>query len=134
MAVRPGFFFGGSLLSSSRRIRTFPTFTLGFRLVLLALALGAVAALACADGRAGGPHRGIEQLWRDFTALPRERALAIAGDPDGLWVAGAAGGEPSQEAAEARALEVCAGKRATRRLQMPCRLYSTGEEIVWRAW
>ena len=80
------------------------------------------------------PHRGIEALWRDFVALPRERALALAGDPDGLWVAGAAGGEPSKAAAEESALKVCADKRAARRMQAPCRLYATGEKIVWGAW
>ncbi len=101
---------------------------------MLLFAFLTAASLACVDGYAPRPHRGIEGLWRDFIALPRERALALAGNPNGLWVAGAAGGEVSQEAAEETALAECARKRAARRLQVPCLLYATGEKIVWRGW
>jgi len=106
---------------------------------LAALCAAALVLTACTGGvrtpgRDSRPHRGLESLWRDYQALPRERALAIAGDPDGLWVAGAAGGEANRRDAERRALEQCGIRRLERRLLVPCRLYATGDRIVWRSW
>ena len=104
-------------------------------LAAFALALLFSLAVACISNPSREqPHRGIERLWSDFIALPQQRALALAGDPDGIWVAGAGSGEPSQAAAEKTALAACAAKRDARRMQSPCLLYATGEKIVWPAW
>jgi hypothetical protein len=97
----------------------------------LAVALATAASFACVPSPPLQPHRGIESLWRQFTALPRERALALAGDPNGVWVAGAAGGAATRREAEQLALEQCHARRLERRLQVPCLLYATGEKIVW---
>ena len=98
-----------------------------FAVVWLALALG-----ACASDTAS-PHPDLGQVWRDFLALPEQRALAIAGDPRrDRWVSGASGGHATPEQAEAEALLQCRIRRGMRRLQDPCGLYAVGDEVVWR--
>src|SRR5262245_32220124 len=92
----------------------------------------ALAALGCAAGTPGAPHPELAELWRSYQAMPAERALALAGDPHRVWVAGVAGGEPTPDEAEFAALAQCRQRRAARRLQVPCRLYAVGDEIVWK--
>jgi hypothetical protein len=111
------------------------------RRLCLAVAVPAVAlllsfAVACVVSAPvrKQPHDGIAPLWKTFLSLPQQRALALAGDPDGAWVAGAGSGESSQAAAENTALAVCAAKRAARRMQSPCLLYATDDKIVWPVW
>jgi hypothetical protein len=88
--------------------------------------------LACASDRAS-PHPNLAPAWRDFLALPAERALAIAGDPRrDRWVAGATGGHATRNQAEAEALLQCQRRRGLRRIQAACVLYAVGDEIVWR--
>jgi hypothetical protein len=71
-------------------------------------------------------------VWREFLALPEQRALAIAGDPRrDRWVTGASGGHASREEAEESALVECLRRRAQRRMQAPCQIYAVGEEVVW---
>jgi hypothetical protein len=89
---------------------------------------------ACAASVPAEPHPDLAELWRSYQALPAERALAVAGDPRRLWVAGLVGGEPTREEAEWSALAQCGQRRAARRLQVPCRLYAVGDEIVWEEW
>jgi len=93
----------------------------GFAALLLA---------ACVSER-GSPHTGLARTWRDFLALPEHRALAVAGDPERIWVSGASGGQESPEEAEEAALSECNRRRAQRRMQAACQLYAVGEEIVW---
>ena len=88
-------------------------------------------AAACARGGRIPPHPGIDRLWGQYAALAPMRALAIAGDPDRLWVGAAAGGAEAQHDASDRALEECRRRRAERRMQAPCRLYAVGDEILW---
>jgi hypothetical protein len=92
----------------------------------------AVAALTfgCAGSHAK-PHVGLEGFWTSYKSLPRAKALVIAGEPSGVWVAGAAGGEATPEEAEAAAMKMCARRRHERRLAAPCRIYARGNKIVW---
>src|SRR5262245_26495378 len=107
--------------------------SLGYRRPFSQLVVGAVlSAQGCAAGTAGAPHPELAELWRSYKALPAERALAVAGDPHRVWVAGVAGGEPTPDEAEFAALAQCRQRRAARRLQVPCRLYAVGDEIVWK--
>ena len=88
--------------------------------------------LACASEGAL-PHPDLAPVWRDFLALPAERALAIAGDPRrDRWVTGASGGHDTRDGAEAEALSQCRMRRGMRRMQAACVLYAVGDEIVWR--
>lgn len=98
----------------------------------IALAWTAVLFLACASEGAL-PHPDLAPAWREFLALPEQRALAIAGDPQrDRWVAGASGGHATRDQAEAEALLQCRMRRRARRLQAACLLYAVGDEIVWR--
>jgi hypothetical protein len=78
------------------------------------------------------PHRALTSVWRDYQRLPEERALAVAGELRGdRWVAGATGGHADREAAEAAALAECQKRRLEKRMQDPCLVYASGDEIVW---
>lgn len=99
-------------------------------------ALGGGAALcllsACAAGRSLDPQ--LAPLWRDYQALPEQRALAVAGElRQQRWVAGASGGHASAAEAEAAALSECRRRRARQRMRAPCLLYASGDEVVWPA-
>jgi hypothetical protein len=92
----------------------------------------AVLLLACASDGASPPPD-LAAVWRDFLALPAERALAIAGDPRrDRWVAGYSGGHATRGQAEAEALLECRRRRGMSRMQAACVLYAVGDEIVWR--
>jgi hypothetical protein len=96
-----------------------------------AAASAALLLLACASGP-GPLHPELARVWREFLALPEERALVVAGDPRrDRWVSGASGGHASPEEAEGEAFLECQRRRAERRLQEPCQLYAVGEEVVW---
>ncbi len=104
----------------------------GTLLLLLGIAASTPPLLGCAS-RPAPPHADLAPVWREFVALPAERALAIAGDPGrDRWVAGVSGGHATREEAEAEALVRCRAQRALRRMQAACVLYAVGDEIVWR--
>ncbi len=97
----------------------------------VALTGSLILGAACASGGVS-PHPALTATWRDYRALPVERALAIAGDPRGdRWVVGASGGHGTPSEAEAGALGQCQSRRAARRMRAPCVLYAIGDEIVW---
>jgi hypothetical protein len=73
----------------------------------------------------------MDDLWQDFLRLAPKRALAVAGDPNSVWVGAAAGGFEAQEDASEAALEECRRKRRERRMQSPCLLYAVGSDVVW---
>ena len=78
------------------------------------------------------PHRELASIWRDYRALPEQRALAIAGEfRHDRWVAGASGGHALSDEAEAGALRECQRRRVQRRMQAACRVYAVGDEVVW---
>jgi hypothetical protein len=70
-------------------------------------------------------------LWREYVKMPDERAFAVAGDPQRLWVGAAAGGYATREMAEDAVVAECTRRRNARRMQEPCRLYAIGDEVVW---
>ncbi len=98
----------------------------------IAVAGTALLLLACVSDGAS-PHPDLAPVWRDFIAMPAERALAIAGDPQrDRWVIGASGGHATRDRAEAEAIRQCRMRRGMRRMQAACVLYAVGDEIVWR--
>jgi hypothetical protein len=97
----------------------------------IAVAWAVAIALACASHAPAKPQLGA--VWRDYLALPAERALAIAGDPGrDRWVAASSSGHPNREHAEAEAISRCRTRRGLRRMRAECVLYAVGDEIVWR--
>ncbi|MFQ5417058.1 MAG: hypothetical protein ACE5FL_08455 [Myxococcota bacterium] len=101
------------------------------RQVVLMVSFTALA-IGCAGHRAKAPHVGIAPLWRDFLEMEPQRAMAIAGEPDGVWVGAVSGGHDTRLDAEQSVLAECRRSRANRRMQAACRLYATGSEIVWK--
>jgi hypothetical protein len=93
------------------------------------------ALLVAISGCQGGPPKTppeIAILWRDYSAMPDQRALAIAGElRRNRWVAGAAGGRETSAEAQSIALQECQVRRQRQRMQDPCRLYAVGDEVVW---
>ena len=101
------------------------------RSLLFSLTSVALLSAACAAPLRSAPHPGIDSLWSSYLEMGEERALALAGEPDRIWVGAASGGHASRREAEESVLAKCWQRRAARRLQDPCRLYATGGEIVW---
>ncbi len=98
---------------------------------MTALLLVTLALAACESGGTTA-HLNLRRVWNDFLELPRERALAIAGDPRrNHWITAASAGHDSRDEAEAAALEECAKHRERRRIQAPCEIYGVNDEIVW---
>jgi len=98
----------------------------------LLAAIAAIGGLGSCATR-GAPHEALTRVWRDYSELPDQRALAIAGELERRerWVAGASGGHASLRDAEEAALRECARRRQERRMQDACRLYAVGDEVVW---
>jgi len=104
------------------------------RVTLAALAVCLLAAGGCL--RSGGSPMGIplrevtqfESEWKNFQRLRPLKALAVAGDLDGVYVSGFAYAYPIQALANAEALENCDERRADRRVEQECRLYAIGDE------
>jgi len=102
---------------------------------ILAVLVGALLwGPSCAGGSGGRARNAFEssRLWIQYSELSDSRALALAGDPSRTWVAGMAGGQPTVEAAQRKALAACGQRRSERRIQEPCRLYASGDRVVWK--
>ena len=99
--------------------------------IAAAVSTAAVFAIACAS-KTPKPDAHLARVWRDYRALPEQRALAIAGDlRRNLWVAGSSGGHATRADAEAAALRECRARRLRQRAQAQCQLYAIGDEVVW---
>ena len=85
--------------------------------------------------RSGGSPMGIplrevtrfESEWKNYQRLGPRKALAVAGDLDGVYVSGFAFAYPIQALANDEALESCEERRADRRIEDECRLYAIGD-------
>lgn len=91
-------------------------------LAVLALALAVAAGCSAQVGAPIRRRARIDALEAHFSRLPPARALAIAGDPAGLFVAGYASGRASLAEARALALSRCEERRRDRRVAAPCTL------------
>ena len=146
--VPPGFFFFWCKFQGMKPNRRVPHQKLGspltrsrprsLRRARAAVSLGLIACLlgglttACARPNAS-PRNPLRrsQLWQTYRQLPESRAFVVAGDPSGIWVAGAAGGAPTLEEAIQLAAQDCERLRDKRRIKPFCRTYAEGNVIVW---
>jgi hypothetical protein len=102
-----------------------------------------VASLVAVGGcfRSGGSPMGValksrtqfESEWRGYQRLTGMKALAVAGDLQGVYVSGFAWAYPVQKPANREALENCEERRADRRVEPECRLYAVGDERLGAA-
>jgi hypothetical protein len=91
--------------------------------------------------RSGGSPMGIrlrtmtrfESEWKNYQRLGSLKALAVAGDLNGVYVSGFAYAYPIQSLANDEALENCEERRADRRVEDACRLYAIGDDQVREA-
>jgi hypothetical protein len=72
----------------------------------------------------------FESDWRRYLKLPSAKALAVAGDVEGVYVSGVAYAEPSDAAARAHAMERCQRRRLDRRIVAECRPYAVGDTTL----
>ena len=101
---------------------------------LVALASCLLAAGGCM--RSGGSPMGIplrtmtqfESEWKNYQRLGSLKALAVAGDLNGVYVSGFAYAYPIQALANDEALENCEERRTDRRVEDACRLYAIGDD------
>jgi hypothetical protein len=88
--------------------------------------------------RSGGSPMGVplremtqfESEWKNYQRLGSLKALAVAGDLNGVYVSGFAFAYPIQALANDEALENCEERRADRRVADECRLYAIGDDRV----
>lgn len=107
-----------------------------FLFIILCWCLATVACAARAAKPIGIPMRTttrFEAEWRDYQKYPSEKAFAVAGNLNGLYVSGVAFGYPSKESAKAEALYRCELRRADRRIASACHLYAVGDTVEARA-
>jgi hypothetical protein len=86
----------------------------------------------------GGTPMGIEvksvtqfqSEWRAYSRHVGFKALAVAGDLEGVYVSGYAYAYPSEDMAIEAAFEYCEGRRTDRRITEKCRLYAVGDDVV----
>lgn len=108
----------------SRRLRT---------LVLLSSLVIVAGCFRSGGSPMGVPLRETTQFaaeWRNFQNLAALKALAVAGDLDGVYVSGFAWAYPIQELANDEAMENCEERRADRRIEDSCRLYVVDGETI----
>jgi hypothetical protein len=109
------------------------------RLKGIALASCLLAAGGCM--RSGGSPMGIplremtrfESEWKNYQRLRNLKALAVAGDLNGVYASGFAYAYPVQALANDEALENCEERRVDLRIEDECRLYAIGNDRVTEA-
>ena len=104
-------------------------------------ALGVLLFVVGGCMRSGGSPMGIplrtmtqfESEWKNYQRLGSLKALAVAGDLNGVYVSGFAYAYPIQALANDEALENCEERRADRRVEEECRLYAIGDDQIQEA-
>ncbi|MBW2229944.1 MAG: hypothetical protein JRG92_17540 [Deltaproteobacteria bacterium] len=91
--------------------------------------VGACLLSGCAPTSKAYPNE-FQRLWNEYEELSPKRAIAIAGDPYRLWLAGMSGGHATQAEANQAALDSCMKQRAKNRQQIPCRLYAEEDRLL----
>jgi len=89
-------------------------------------------ATALLAGCAGGPQKTrFEREFQRYLSLPNQKAMAVAGDPDGRWVYGSGYAFMSSGMALDQAMEVCNTRKRSIGPDAVCRAYAIGSRIVW---
>lgn len=106
-------------------------------LVILASCLLAVGGCMRSGGSPMGiPLREVTQFeseWKRYQRLGSLKALAVAGDLNGVYVSGFSYAYPVQALANDEALENCEERRVDRRIADACRLYAIGDDRIQEA-
>ena len=97
------------------------------------LALLVVTMVAsCAQAPIGVPlpqRSRFHNQWKHYVHLQPHKAIAVAGDTNGLYVSGYSFGYTSESDAMEAALADCEARRADRRIADPCRMFAIGNDV-----
>jgi hypothetical protein len=104
------------------------------------MALGSIVFLAMALlAHAGCASRGeprktrFEREFERYLSLPHQKAMVIAGSPDGRWVYGYGYSFLSKGMAQDTAMEQCNVRKRSLGPGAECVIYAIGNEIVWES-
>jgi hypothetical protein len=75
----------------------------------------------------------FDSEWKNYQRLGSLKAIAVAGDLNGVYVSGFAFAYPIQVLANDEALENCEERRVDRRIKDECRLYAIDDYPVEKA-
>ena len=67
---------------------------------------------------------------RRYAKLPAQKSMAIAGDPQGIYVSGYAYDYPTKEVAVQEALRYCELRREDRGVEATCRTYAIDDKFL----
>jgi hypothetical protein len=71
----------------------------------------------------------FEVEWSAYLEMAPHKAMAIAGDIDSQYVLGYSHAYPTEASAIDEALEACEERRTDRRMEAPCKLYASSDEL-----
>ena len=100
-----------------------------------AIAALALAALIAADGCSSKPKpMGVElqketrfqSEWKKYLELPQYKAIAVAGDINGVYASGVSQGQSDWQVAVIEALKQCEARRKERGITQPCSTFAIG--------
>lgn len=75
----------------------------------------------------------FEREFERYLSLPHQRAMAIAGDPNGHWAFGYGYASASKGLAQDAALEQCNTRKRSLGPDATCVIYAIGNDVVWKA-
>ena len=108
----------------------------GIQLMLVLCLIAAGGCMRSGGSPMGIPLRGMTQFdseWKGYQDLGPRKAIAVAGDLNGVYVSGFAYAYPIQSLANDEALENCEERRRDRRIEGECRLFAIGDDRVVEA-
>lgn len=93
--------------------------------------LSTLALVACTSS---GPKKNrFEREFQRYLSMPNQKAMAIAGDPNGRWVYGYGYAAGSSGHAEVTAMEACNRRRNSLGPDAECSVYAIGSKVVWKS-
>src|SRR5262245_13391310 len=102
-----------------------------FAMLSLAVVASFVFVTGCARAPIGVPlprTSRFEHEWRNYARLQPNKAMAIAGDPSGVYAAGYAYAQTTELEAVQAALDACEARRVDRRIDAQCETYAIGDQ------
>ena len=93
--------------------------------------LAATLVVACNRAPIGMPlpeGSRFQSQWKHYVRLQPHKAIAVAGDMSGQFVAGYSFGYPTESDAIDAALADCESRRADRRIEDRCRTFAVGNQ------
>ena len=97
--------------------------------IAAALAFAAVLAAGCKSAPMGikmEKETRFQSEWKKYLALPQYKAIAVAGDINGVYASGVSQGQSDWQVAVMLALKDCEARRKERGITQPCSTFAIG--------